>query len=119
MAFRNRSRRTGGNPFDPAKIDLVSLNASGDRVRLHIVADSPWTGSDEQLQSLQSKIHNYVGFALDGQLVRSYPETEGMPWEVVIDCQAGQPDPRTREVLNQLTEGVRRHGGDLVVGADA
>lgn len=116
---RRRSLPDDGKPFDPAKIDLVSVVPAGDRVRLYIVSDFPWTGSDAQLQSLQEKIHNYVGFALDGQLVRTYPETKGLPWEIVIDCQRGSPDSRSSQVLDQLRDGVRRYGGDLQLGSNA
>ena len=92
---RAKKPANDSKPFDPSKVDLVSLTPAGDRVRLYIVSDSPWTGSDAQLQSLQEKVHNYVGFALDGQLVQAYPETNGVPWEIVIDCQKGLPDPRS------------------------
>jgi hypothetical protein len=83
------------------------------------VSDSPWTGSNAQLQSLQEKIHNYVSFALDGQLVQAYPETTGLAWEIVIDCQKGMPDPRSAQFLDQIREAVRSYGGELQVGAGA
>jgi hypothetical protein len=120
MVLRGRRRPADdGKPFDAAKIDLVSLAPAGDKVRLYIVSDSPWTGSDSQLQSLQEKVHNYVGFALDGQLVQTYPETKGLPWEIVIDCQRGSPDSRSSQVLDRLREGLRRYGGDLQVSSNA
>jgi hypothetical protein len=56
---------------------VVSISPDGSTVILHIVSDAPWTGSDDQLTSLQQKIHNYVGFAADGQLVATYPEANG------------------------------------------
>ena len=82
---------------------------------LYIVQESPWSGTDEQLLSLQQKIHNYVGFALDGEMVRRHPETDRVPWRIVIDSQIGPPDPRTGQVVDQVAAGVRRYGGDLVV----
>jgi hypothetical protein len=103
--------------FDASKIDLVSLTADGGTVELHIVADAPWTGSDDELMSLQQKINTYVGFALDGQLHASYPETKGLGWRIVIDAHAGQPNDRTAQVIAQVAEGVRRYGGDLVVSS--
>jgi hypothetical protein len=102
--------------FDASKIDLVSVTADGSTVELHIVADAPWTGSDAELISLQQKINTYVGFALDGQLHATYPETKGLGWRIVINAHAGQPDDRSAQVIAQVTEGVRRYGGDLLVG---
>jgi hypothetical protein len=83
-------------------------------VDLHIVQDQAWTGSDEQITSLQHKINNYVSFALDGALTEKYPETEGKPWRIVIASQAGEPDPRTMVVLDQRAPALREYGGDLV-----
>lgn len=104
--------------FDSSKIDFVSVSADRNRVRLYVVNDSSWTGSEAQIQSLQAKIHGYISFALDGQLAELYPETLGLPWEIVIDCQVGSPDARSREFLDQIREPVRRYGGDLVILCD-
>jgi hypothetical protein len=71
--------------FEPAIVDVVSVTPDGSRARLYIVSASPWTGSDQQLDSLQQKIHNYVGFAVDGQLAASFPETVGLRWQIAID----------------------------------
>ncbi len=101
--------------FDPAKVDLVSVSPDGSTVILHIVNDLPWSGTDAQLQSLQDKVHTYVGFALDGQMVSTYPETEGLAWTIRVDDQVGARDDRSSQVLTQLAEAVRRYGGDLVV----
>ncbi len=101
--------------FDDKKIDLVAVSPDGLIVALYIVQSEEWTGSDAQVASLQAKIHNYVGFALDGQMVRLYPSTAGLPWEIVISCLAGLPDPRTANVLNQLAGGLSKYGGALRV----
>lgn len=85
LGFRHHAwvafKRKGTGPadqeveFDVDKIDLVTVSPEGDVVQLYIVVVAPWTGSDAQIQSLQQKIHNYVGFAADGELHRAYPET--------------------------------------------
>jgi hypothetical protein len=105
--------------FDASKIDLVSVTADGGTVELHIVADAPWTGSDAELMSLQQKINTYVGFALDGQLHATYPETKGLGWRIIIDAHAGPSDGRSTQVIAQVAEGVRRYGGDLLLGSAA
>jgi hypothetical protein len=118
MAFRRRQVGDDARdvPFDSSKVDFVSISADASTVLLYIVADSPWTGSDEQLNSLQLKIHGYVAFALDGQMVRLHPETAGLAWRIVIDAQAGAPDARSARVIDEVAEAVRRCGGDLAIG---
>lgn len=101
--------------FDASKVDLVSLAADESAVELHIVADGAWTGSDEQIRSLQEKVQTYVGYAVDGQLVAAYPECASMPWRIVIQCRSGGPDPRTADVLARTRQPVQGYGGDLVV----
>ena len=117
VAFRRRDR-TGGEQeslFDATKVDLVTLSPDHSLAQLYIVNESAWTGSDAQISSLQEKIHNYVSFAVDGQMASTYPETRDLRWTVVIDDQAGAPDSRTAQVIAQVADSVRLHGGDLVV----
>jgi hypothetical protein len=104
--------------FDPAKIDLVTIAPDRDAVLLYIVQSDGWSGSDEQLTALQQKIHAYVGFALDGQMERTYPETAGLPWRIVIESQAGAPDVRSAEMIERLVHPVRSYGGDLTTAGD-
>lgn len=99
--------------FDATKVDLVTLTSEKDTVLLYIVASERWTGADEQLLALQEKVHNYVGYAVDGQLHRDYPETLGLSWRIVVDSQAGPPNRRSEEIIARLADVVRRYGGDL------
>ena len=101
--------------FDPLKVDLVALASDGAAVEVIIVNDSPWTGSDAQIMSLQQKIQAYVGFVLDGQMVATYPDTDGLPWRIVIVAQAGPPDPRSADVISRVADKVREFGGDLLL----
>ncbi len=100
--------------FDPTTVDLVASTRSGD-ARLYIVRDQQWTGSDPEIRSLQEKIHNYVGFALDGGMVALYPELTAQPWAIVIDTYTGRPDARTIDVLQRTGDVVRQYGGELVL----
>jgi hypothetical protein len=99
--------------FDATKVDAVALTPDEDAVLLYIIERDGWTGSDDQLLSLQSKIQTYVGYAVDGQMNRGYPETAGLPWRIVIESQAGRPDSRSAETINRLADPVRSYGGDL------
>jgi hypothetical protein len=99
--------------FDATKVDAVAVTPEEDAVLLYIFEREGWTGADEQLLSLQEKIQTYVGHAVDGQLLRDYPETAHLPWRIVIESQAGPPDSRSAEMIDRLADPVRRYGGDL------
>jgi hypothetical protein len=100
--------------FDADKVDLVALPEAGDVVELFVVQDAPWTGSDAQLGSLRAKVQAYVAYALDGQLTAAYPETQGLPWRIVVHSQTDAPDERTAGAITTLAGRVRQHGGELV-----
>jgi hypothetical protein len=102
-----------GDSFDPLTIDLVTITPDGQTVVLYMVQQEAWTGSDTQLRSLQEKVHNYVAFALDGQMVRTYPEAEGLTWTVRVDSQVGPPQGDSLAVLQHLAEVLPRYGGHL------
>ena len=99
--------------LDPLKIDVVALSPDGSHVELHIVRDSPWTGSDDDVASFQAKIQTYVSYALDGQLHSDYPETQGLPWTIVVTSYAGAPDERTAHVIGVLEEQLTNYGGSI------
>jgi len=101
--------------FDAASIDLVGLSPDGSTVELFLVQSGAWTGSDTQVGSLQAKIQNYVGYAADGQMVRQYPEVEGLPWRIVVDCQTGQPDEKSQAVFAHLAQALPTYGGGIEV----
>jgi hypothetical protein len=102
--------------LDPNTVDLVVTTPSGDAVLLVVVRAEAWTGSDEELLALQEKLHNYVAYALDGQMLRDYPQVSGLAWRIVIVSQDGPPDDRTQAVLDQLVPVVARYGGELRFG---
>lgn len=103
----------GGDSFDPLTVDLVTITADGQTVVLYVVQQAAWTGSDPQLQTLQEKVHNYVAFALDGQMVRAYPEAEGLAWTIRVDSQVEPPAGDSLAVLQHLAELLPRYGGNL------
>jgi len=62
---------------DHNKIDVVSLDKSGDAVTLSMVETRPWGERAELLPDLQAKLNTYLAYALDGELLRHYPEVKG------------------------------------------
>jgi hypothetical protein len=93
---------------DPNTIDLVTSTADGESV-LVMVEEREWDGADERIQELQAKIHNYVGFALDGQLARLYPETAGRSIAIQLDCSF-EPDPSVQRFVEQITPRLAAYG---------
>ena len=117
MALRKKTTKAPASEvlFDATRVDLVAFPKDSAVVELIVVNDSPWTSSEAQIMSLQQKIHAYVGFALDGPMTATYPETAGLPWRIVVVDQAGPVDPKTSDIIERVAEKVRRYGGDLIV----
>lgn len=99
--------------FDHEKVDLVAFPQSADAVEFFIVQDAPWTGSDAQLKSFQAKVETYVSYAVDGQMTTAYPETQGLPWRIVLHAQTGPPDKRTAEAIAVLSARLPERGGEF------
>lgn len=116
MTDEHLRSQAAGVTVDPSQVDLVALNAEGTSVELFLVNDAGWTGSDAQLESLQMKVQAYVSYAVDGVMVAAYPDTQGLPWRVVVHTQAGAPDPRAAEVLEALAQRLPAHGGTVESG---
>lgn len=100
--------------LDATKIDIIALAPESAFVQLFITHGFPWTGSDQQLQSLREKVHTYVGYALDGQMAAEHPEFAGLPWRIAIVAKE-PPDERTTAVIADIAQAVRRYGGDLTL----
>lgn len=78
-----------------------------------IVQSAPWTGSDAQLKSFQEKVQTYVSYAVDGPMTTAYPETQGLPWRIVLHAQTGPPDKRTADTIATLSERLSQYGGEF------
>ncbi|MDQ0372847.1 DUF6572 domain-containing protein [Cellulomonas humilata] len=100
--------------FDPAQIDVVAESSDG-VIELVVVQANRWTGSDAQLESLQAKVQTYVSFALDGELLQRFPDAAGKPWRIVVNSLDGDPDSRTRQVLEVVATRLPDHGGSLLL----
>ncbi|RKQ88211.1 hypothetical protein C8N24_6252 [Solirubrobacter pauli] len=98
--------------LDTDYIDFLSVSPNGHAV-LHIVQQDRWTGTDDQLLTLQAKVNTYLAFVLDGQMAADHPDLADLPWRIALDSRAGAPDTRTAQLLSLLADGVRAHGGDL------
>jgi hypothetical protein len=100
----------------PGVIDAVVLDPKEKVYRLIMTETGVWTGERAQLFSLQAKLNNYVGFALE-RMGEEYPGSEGM--DVIIRLVLTHaPDPRTKAVLERLEAAIRAEGlgFEMVVG---
>jgi len=48
-------------------------------------------------------------------MVAAYPEVEGLPWQIVLDCQTGPLDPRRSGVIVAGPSRNPKYGGNLIV----
>ena len=105
--------RTVAGVQDPITVDLVAVTAEG-QVVLIMVEDRQWDGSNERVLELQTKISNYVSFALDGQMIRLYPEAEGRSLAIQLDCTS-EPDDSIHRFLQQIEPRLAAHGIELKI----
>jgi len=91
-----------------AVIDLVSFNAKTDTYSLIIVEKRPWDGSGKRLLELQQRVNDYLSFALDGEMLRIYPETRGKRVRILLSC-THEPDARTSEFLRMAADRCREN----------
>jgi hypothetical protein len=72
------------------EIDLVSEDPDG-RALLSIVQTGPWSAEGSEIDLLRRKLKSYLRFALDGQMVSTYPSLRGRP--VVVELAYDEPLP--------------------------
>jgi len=70
------------------EIDLISEDPDG-RALLSIVQTEPWSADGSEIDLLRRKLRSYLRYALEGQLVRSYPNLRGRP--VVVELAYDEP----------------------------
>ncbi|SRR6266542_2201671 len=92
-------------------IDLVTEEADGTFV-LVMLEKGGWNGSRSRLRDLQARINAYLSFALDGQLVQNFPDAEGKPLRIRIECTE-TPDPVSIEFISKVRQQVLDFGVSL------
>jgi hypothetical protein len=107
MVFRKRRAGPVASLFDPSKVDLITRDEAG-LLKLIVVQDQPWVGSQAETQSLLDKIANYTNYVQNGGL----PLADAQ-WQVVIDSYTGPPPSACLSALREMAESLRRIGSDL------
>ncbi len=77
---------------NPRVIDLITLDKESDEVVLLMVEDRPWGIDPEQLKQIEEKINSYLAYALAQNLTRDYPQYEGKPVRLQLECVAAPGD---------------------------
>jgi hypothetical protein len=72
---------------DPNVIDVVALNPKTDQVLLAMIETRPWGTRGTLLGQLQDKFSTYLTYALDGQLIRDYPDLKGKKIRIELRSQ--------------------------------
>ena len=70
---------------NPNVVDLIEAGPEG-TVTLVMREFRAW-GGHEQFRQIEEKINRYLGYALDGFLAEHYPEHEGQPVTVRLECR--------------------------------
>jgi hypothetical protein len=90
----------------PNVVDLVGEDASG-VVLMVMVEDREWGAEPEQAAQLKAKVNAYLGFIVDGSLVRHYPETEGKPVAICLQCVEA-PHGEFAEIVEYTSVALQR-----------
>jgi hypothetical protein len=105
---------------DTKVIDVVGEGPDGE-VIMFIVEERPWDASPSQVDDLREKLITYAGFVADRGLVRQYPDLEGRPVRIQIDCPE-QPTDAIAALVDQAAPSLAEFGITLsfnVRGPDA
>lgn len=93
---------------DTNVIDLVGEGPDGE-VILFIVEERPWDASPTQVDDLREKLVTYAGFVANRDLVHQYPDLEGRPVRIQIDCPE-QPSDAVAALLDQAAPSLSEFG---------
>jgi len=94
-------------------LDVVAQDADGTYM-LVMIEDRPWDTDPIQAEQLQEKINTYANYILDGSFTRQYPETEGRPVRIRLDCTES-PTGHFAHVIDHATDQLDALGIDFVV----
>lgn len=113
----NESECCGGNTPAPGAfgventrgLDALAVDHEKGEVVLIMVEPRAWDGSELRLFQLQEKINAYLSFALDGEMLQTFPHLEGKPFRLQLDC-AVPPDAMTDQLIKLAREQISFQG---------
>jgi hypothetical protein len=96
---------------EPEKIDVIAEDVDGNAL-LSIVQTGAWPTDGTERGRLKRKLATYLRYALDGQMVLTYPTLKGRP--VVIELTYEQPPPAALlDYWRRRGQGTARDGVTL------
>ena len=99
---------------NPMLLDLITLDPVADKVVLAMFEQRPWGGSAQQFAQIEEKINRYLGYVLDGFMVKQYPQYQGKGVIIRLDC-AEAPHGDAVAFVKAATHSIAAHGMELVV----
>lgn len=79
---------------NPRIVDLITHNKETNEVILVMIETRDWGSEPKQLKQIEDKYNTYLGYILDGFLVKDYPQYDGYRACIRIDCKLA---PREEE----------------------
>jgi hypothetical protein len=99
---------------NPSIIDLIATDPASDSVVLVMIERRPWGASSQQFKQIEEKVNRYMGYALDGFLVEHYPQHEGKPVRIRLDC-AEEPHGEAKKFVEAMSHAIQSHNLDFVL----
>lgn len=89
-------------------IDLVTERPSDGSFILVLVEEGPWKTAEipAHLQRIQARLYDCVDAAIDGHLVKKYPDSRGKPVVIRLNC-FDTPNTSVRELITRFAESIR------------
>jgi hypothetical protein len=100
---------------NPDEIDVVAEDVDGSAL-LSIVQTGAWSADGSERGRLKRKLATYLRYALEGQMVSTYPTLRGRP--IVIALMYEQPPPQAvLDYWSQRGKATARDGVTLTTKA--
>jgi hypothetical protein len=99
---------------NPGLLDLITVDPTSGAVILVMFERRPWGQSSAQFSQIEEKINRYLGYALDGFLVQHYPQYEGKPIQIRLDC-VEEPQGDADRFVRAARQTAQAHGVDFLV----
>jgi hypothetical protein len=99
---------------NPTLMDLITVDPATEKVILVMIERRPWGAVPEQFGQIEEKINRYLGYVLDGFLVQHYPQYEGRPVIIRLDC-AEEPDGEAARFVAAATHAISTQGLEFTV----
>ena len=100
---------------NPEIIDLITLDSQEGEVVLLVLENRPWGSDPKQLEQFDEKLNRYLAYVLDGFLERQYPQYEGLPVRIQIDCVDDPKDDRIQRFLEGVAMVCEQNGISLAL----